>query len=152
MCRNIRKQCEKQGLFENAGLFFKKEMRFRRYQMPRMSLKRCISKMVDLFCGYGEEPLRVVLFSLILILGCAVIYFFLDTTSDNPLYAGTEGLLFYLLEFLNAIYFSVVTFTTLGYGDISPFGVARFVAALEAFVGSFMMALFVVVFVKKMTR
>ncbi|CAM3595383.1 Ion channel [Vibrio aerogenes CECT 7868] len=152
VCRNIRKQCEKQGLFEKAGLFFKKEMRLRRYQMPCLSLKRFISKIVDLFCGYGEEPLRVVFFSIFMILSCAVIYFVLDTTSDSPLYAGTEGWLFYLLEFMNAIYFSVVTFTTLGYGDISPVGVARFVAAGEAFIGSFMMALFVVVFVKKMTR
>ncbi len=53
---------------------------------------------------------------------------------------------------MNSIYFSVVTFTTLGYGDISPLGFARFIAAFEAFMGSFTMALFVVVFVKKMTR
>jgi hypothetical protein len=152
VCRNIRKQCEKQGLFEKAGYFFKKEMRFRRYQMPCFSVRRFISKIVDVFCGYGEEPLRVVLFSLLLIFSCALIYFFLDTTSSSPLYADTNGQMFYVLEFLNAIYFSVVTFTTLGYGDISPVGVARLVAAVEAFIGSFMMALFVVVFVKKMTR
>jgi len=46
----------------------------------------------------------------------------------------------------------VVTFTTLGYGDISPIGVTRFFATFEAFIGSFSLALFVVVFVKKMTR
>jgi len=152
VCRNIRKECEKQGLFEKAGMFFRKEMRLRRYQMPLMSTKRVISKIVDVFCGYGEEPIRVVTFSIALILSCALIYFILDTTSLSPLYGDVKGVNFYFLEFLNAIYFSVVTFTTLGYGDISPVGVARFVAAAEAFMGSFMMALFVVVFVKKMTR
>lgn len=35
--------------------------------MPRWSLKRGISKVVDLFCGYGEEPFRLVMFSLLLI-------------------------------------------------------------------------------------
>lgn len=150
--RGVRKQCEKQGLFEMAGTFFKKEMRFRRYQMPKFSLQRMLSKTVDLFCGYGEEPLRVVLFSLFVILASATAYFFLGTTSANPIYDDVTGWTFYLLEFFNAIYFSVVTFTTLGYGDISPVGVARFIAALEAFLGSFTMALFVVVFVKKMTR
>jgi hypothetical protein len=40
----------------------------------------------------------------------------------------------------------------LGYGDITPSGIARAIAAFEAFTGSFAMALFVVVFVKKMTR
>ncbi|MGK0441311.1 MAG: voltage-gated potassium channel Kch [Pseudohongiellaceae bacterium] len=51
------------------------------------------------------------------------------------------------------MYFSVVTFTTLGYGDLTPSsGVSRALAAIEAFAGSFTIALFVVVFVKKMTR
>jgi hypothetical protein len=145
VCRNIRKQCEREGLFEIAGHFFKKEMRFRRYQMPRMSMTRWISKAVDVFCGYGESPLRVVAFSLLLITVCAIVYFFLGTTSsaaEQPVW----------LELLTAFYFSIVTFTTLGYGDIAPQGFARFVAAAEAFLGSFTMALFVVVFVKKMTR
>lgn len=152
VCRNIRKQCEKQGLFEMAGDFFKREMRFRRYQMPLLSVKRMISKLVDIFCGYGEDPVRVVGFSIFLILVCALAYFFLDTTGAHPIYEGVTGWKFYALEFFNSLYFSVVTFTTLGYGDISPVGVARFIAACEAFLGSFTMALFVVVFVKKMTR
>ncbi|RTZ15312.1 potassium transporter Kef [Vibrio aquaticus] len=152
VCRNIRKQCEKQGLFEMAGDFFKREMRFRRYQMPLFSFKRAISKLVDVFCGYGEDPIRVVGFSIFLILVCALAYFFLDTTGAHPIYEGVTGWKFYALEFFNSLYFSVVTFTTLGYGDISPVGVARFIAACEAFLGSFTMALFVVVFVKKMTR
>ncbi|RQW62388.1 ion channel [Vibrio viridaestus] len=152
VCRNVRKQCEKQGLFETAGRFFKKEMRLRRYQMPFWSMNRAISRMVDLFCGYGEEPLRVVGFSMFLILSCACIYFALDTVPISQEWSKDNLVAFYAIEFLNAMYFSVVTFTTLGYGDISPVGIARFVAAAEAFLGSFMMALFVVVFVKKMTR
>lgn len=153
VARNIRKQCERQGLFETAGYFFKKEMTYRRYQMPRTSYKRWISKAVDIFCGYGESPLRVVIFSLAFIFICALAYFFLGTAAQNPIYPDiTTGFAGFALEFLNAVYFSVVTFTTLGYGDISPSGIARLIAAFEAFLGSFTMALFVVVFVKKMTR
>lgn len=152
VARNIRKQCERQGLFETAGYFFKKEMTYRRYQMPLYSFKRVFSKFVDLFCGYGESPLRVVIFSMLFIFLCALSFFALGTAEQNPIYPGMTGLKGTFFEFLNAIYFSVVTFTTLGYGDISPLGIARFVAAFEAFIGSFTMALFVVVFVKKMTR
>jgi len=50
------------------------------------------------------------------------------------------------------LYFSVVTFTTLGYGDIIPLGISRLFAGIEALLGGFILAIFVVVFVKKMTR
>ena len=48
------------------------------------------------------------------------------------------------------IYFSVVNFTSLGYGDISPVGFSRFLAAGEALIGVFMISLFVVVFCRRM--
>ncbi len=35
---------------------------------------------------------------------------------------------------------------------MSPVGISRLIAASEAFLGAFILALFVVVFVKKMTR
>ena len=37
--------------------------------------------------------------------------------------------------YADAAYFSVVTFTTLGYGDLQPRGVARILACLEALIG-----------------
>ena len=38
-------------------------------------------------------------------------------------------------DFFDCLYYSVVTFTTLGYGDFQPAGVAKILAALQAFVG-----------------
>jgi hypothetical protein len=46
----------------------------------------------------------------------------------------------------------VVTFTTLGNGDIHPVGYSHYLASAEALTGAFFMALFVVVFVRKMAR
>lgn len=152
--RNLRRIMETQGLFENAGHFFKREMVMRRYQLPRMSMGRWISKLVDLFCGYGEEPARVVLFSLILVVAFSIIYSFLGITDGEKLYATTlsSSPTEFLENLSHALYFSVVTFTTVGYGDLTPVGITRLFAAIEAFLGSFTLALFVVVFVKKMTR
>lgn len=66
---------EKQGLFDIAGTFFQREMIMRRKQMPRLSLQRMISKTVDLFCGYGEKPLRVVTFSWTVIVTFYLLFF-----------------------------------------------------------------------------
>jgi hypothetical protein len=72
--RHLRLVSEASGMFESAGEFFYKEMVMRRQQMKRWSLKRGISKIVDVFCGYGENPLRVVLFSLsVIFMTCAFI-------------------------------------------------------------------------------
>ncbi|QKE65554.1 pentapeptide repeat-containing protein [Aquipseudomonas campi] len=152
--RNLRLHLEKAGLFEQAGIFFHREMVMRRLQMPRFSGKRLLSWLVDLFSGYGEKPLNVVLFSLGLIFVCGLLYFLVGVRhGDLPLRLALErGWLANLADLAGCLYFSVVTFTTLGYGDITPHGLARPIAALEAFAGSFTMALFVVVFVKKMTR
>jgi hypothetical protein len=47
---------------------------------------------------------------------------------------------------------SVITFTTLGYGDVHPIGYSRIVASVEAIFGIFMTALFIFVFTRKMLR
>lgn len=152
--RTLRKANENQGLFGIAGNFFHREMVMRRYQLPHRSSQRLVSKAVDLFCGYGERPLRVITFSLGLILTFALLYAWVGVQHNGVLISfNTElTLLQNITRGLECIYFSVVTFTTLGYGDFTPHGLSRALAAAEAFMGSFTMALFVVVFVKKMTR
>ena len=152
--RDLRKEAEKQCLFEMSGRFSHKELIMRRLQYPKFSSKRFSSKLVDLFCGYGEKPLNVIGFSLTLIFICSLAYFSLgvmangEMTGFNMQHSFEQN----LRSFASCLYFSVVTFTTLGYGDITPVGFSRIIAAVEAFSGSFTLALFVVVFVKKMTR
>lgn len=152
--RDVRKAAENGGLFELAGHCIHKELTMRRYRMPLFSTKRMFSKMVDLLCGYGERPFNVILFSLGLILFCALGYFSIGVNYGDRLLQINTAASFSenIDEFFAVLYYSVVTFTTLGYGDIAPLGFARAIAAFEAFVGSFTIALFVVVFVKKMTR
>ncbi len=44
------------------------------------------------------------------------------------------------LGLLDIVYFSGVTFTTIGYGDVVPIGPARFMAAMEALTGLVLIA------------
>ncbi|PKF60540.1 potassium transporter Kef [Psychromonas sp. psych-6C06] len=152
--RNLRKTSEQQGLVMLAGPFLRKELTMRRFQEPLYSMTRLSSKIVDLFCGYGEDPLRVVLFSWALIVFSAFFYYIfgLRFGGEFQVFSMQQTLEQNVIFFFECLYYSVVTFTTLGYGDFIPVGFSRVVAALEAFTGSFTIALFVVVFVKKMTR
>jgi hypothetical protein len=87
------------------------------------------SLMLRAVMGYGEKPLRVVLNSILAICAYAAIYRVLPVITDRT--------------FLGAVYFSVVTFTTLGYGDLAPQGPFRLIAASEALVGMLLMGLFI---------
>lgn len=152
--RNLSRAYDAAGLGESAGIFFQKRMVMRRRLMPRWSWARAWSKLVDLCSGYGENPERVVASSLALILLCATAYFCIGVEGPNGHMQldSNANLAVNTANYLNCIYFSVVTFTTLGYGDITPRGLAEALSAMEAFTGAFMMALFVAVFSKKMTR
>ena len=152
--RDLRKHSEHEGIFTLSGYFIQKELTMRRLQLPRYSVKRMLSKVVDVFCGYGEAPLRIIGLSMIIILLCAFIYGFTGLSYNGTVMSvsAQQSVEQNISFLLSSLYYSVVTFTTLGYGDFTPVGISRAVAAFEAFTGSFTIALFVVVFVKKMTR
>lgn len=152
--RNLRRAAEREGLGDMSAHFTRLELTMRRKQLPKFSFARGISKLVDLICGYGEMPVRMIGFSLILIFICAICYCFtgLDFRGEIQVFNMANSIKDNALLFSNCLYYSVVTFTTLGYGDFTPVGLSRPLAAFEAFTGSFTLALFVVVFVKKMMR
>lgn len=78
--------------------------------------------------GYGEKPLRVAFVSGTVILSYAGVYTWFGALAEKGFYT--------------ALYFSIVTFTTLGYGDLHPASAFRLVAASEALVGLLLSGLF----------
>ena len=111
---------------------------------------------------HGSDPWRVVGVSAVIILlygalyplvggikdtatGNVIGFFSADVPTDAPVWYFTG-------PFLKGIYFSVVTFTTLGYGDIQPLGRwARFLATTEAVMGSVLLAMLVFVLSRTVT-
>ena len=153
--RVLRRAYDGAGRFEQAGGFFSREMKMRRMLMPRFSGGRFWSNLVDVFCAYGESPPRVIVSAMTLNLVVAVIFFLCGVNGPNgPLRLDPAlGVLANVEMYLNCLYYTVVTFTTLGYGEITPPTLfTRHLASTHAFAGAFMMAMFVTVFGKKMTR
>ncbi len=74
--------------------------------------------------------------------GVICIYLFIAQAIPGA-FNGVEQMLWYD-NFANIAYYSFVTLTTLGYGDISPVApIARFLVYIEAVVGVFYMAILV---------
>lgn len=76
---------------------------------------------------------RILTGYLVLILLFAVIYFLLSGTTNNGIYKRDTQVIEKIDGFGDAIYFSFVTSTSLGYGDIVPKGLSRIFAISEVF-------------------
>jgi len=111
---------------------------------------------------YGEGPWRLVYASIAVIFGFGLLYPLfggvqlsqasgpvIDLVSPLDLSLAAEP----LGGLLASLYFSAVTFTTLGYGDIQPHGIgAQVLAGVESFAGAIMIALFVAVVARNKMR
>jgi len=98
----------------------------------------------DILCKYGTSYLHVMLWSMLLIVICAITY----TAHEGIIYQNTP----IIPSFADSFYFSMVTFTTVGYGDYHPVGDMRFLAAFEGFLGAALMALFTVIVARNIIR
>jgi hypothetical protein len=126
------------GIYDIAGEFHYREIEVQRKvlawkRQPHLMLWKWALR---LLCGYGEKPLWEVAWAFVIVLGLACVY------SVSA------------ISFPQALYFSTVSFTALGYGSwaIAPTAWVKGLGAAEAFIGVFTMALFLITFVRKMTR
>ena len=99
-----------------------------------------ILKTIDkVYWEYGQNPKRLIYITFLAIIIFGFVYsFFPDSFKDREFCNKS-----YLDILYNTQYFSVVTFTTLGYGDIIPTGVVKVIAAFEALFGAITMGFLV---------
>jgi hypothetical protein len=93
--------------------------------------------------GHGERPHRTILFGLFVIVFCAFCY--------HQGLVNNQGVIGHP-SFPEALYFSVVTFTTVGYGDIVAVGLIRGIVMCEALSGLFIVPLFLTGLCRKYLR
>lgn len=90
--------------------------------MPTMPLRHRLRIVVGVFIALIAHTVEIWLFGLV--------YFLMNRADGWGRLAGNfDGSL------LDCVYFSFTTFTTLGFGDIEPFGDLRFLVGLESLTG-----------------
>jgi hypothetical protein len=126
----------------------------RRKQLSLFSPQRIISKLAHLTTGYGEKVGNIFYTAILVIITCALLY-------------GIEGVSYkgYILGFFgnveqlggmlhvigNLFYFSVVVFSTVGFGDIVPIGpLGKSTMVFEGIVGGLIMAVLIIALYKQL--
>ncbi len=117
---------------------FLKLSRMKKMSIIEGTLRYLANRLYGITSLYGESPLRVLLTTVVIILAYAFVFQITGTVGSS--------------SFRTCLYFSIVTFTTVGYGDVTPIPAHRLLAASEAFVGAFMLSFFVVVMSRKLIR
>ena len=170
--RFIKQTCQEAGYYQQAGECFYSErcahfwQKFRGLNYEKLSVGKKFLRWVmgirflpelilgRFLFGYGERPVRVLAAGAIIILLCAIFYqsdLACLTYRVDPQQK---------LEFFDGLYFSTITFTTLGLGDIYPNidpevgsdWLTRVVTMFESLSGASLMALFVVCLSKRFSR
>jgi hypothetical protein len=108
----------------------------------------------DIVGRYGTDPVRVLLNAAITVVIYGLIYFAVSEFAPSVgIIASTlPAEILSIHYFWNYIYYSAITFFTIGYGEYFPFGLLKILAALEGFSGVFLMSYFTVAFVRKILR
>lgn len=159
-CRVQRIFYDDLGNKDKADRMFAREMRSQRKQYQESGGVKATVRgtaeyiIADWTCEYGSNWIRVLISSITLMVLFSLVYWIGDTitvpeigriesTNNNPP-IGQPWVYFY---------YSIATFTTIGAGNISPFGpIMTALTALEASIGALFLALIIVVFSRKWMR
>lgn len=152
LARAVRTYHRAIAAYHQCGLF--KEARHLAYRVAGLQLWRSAElglpwwQRVELFlfwavAGFGFRPARVLLTAAAIVFGYAVAYWALDgiVAPEAPPRP---------TDFRTAVYFSGVTFSTVGYGDLVPAPHARMLAMSEGMVGFVTVSFFVVVLANRL--
>ncbi|EGQ7768657.1 hypothetical protein MA612_003554 [Vibrio parahaemolyticus] len=99
---------------------------------------------------YGEKPKRVLGSVGIVLLFATLFNWVLGISSGD---VSDSGEVILIHEFWNSLYYSIITFTTLGYGDYSSVGFfGKALSCIVSFLGLLLTSLFMVTVVRKYSR
>ncbi|KNF07847.1 hypothetical protein CLPU_11c00150 [Gottschalkia purinilytica] len=150
------------GIYKNS----KKTYLIKDISMKKIELRKMI--LSYLLCGFGEKPIRAFIWCLLVIFFSAFLFMFLGIEGkseyidyiglvDRYFYSGYDHIRVSFIEWIKdfgvSFYFSVISFTTIGFGDIHPLSAgSRILVIIEAILSISLINLFIVTLVRKMLR
>jgi hypothetical protein len=165
--RFIKQACQEAGYYQQAGEGFYRErcahfwQKFRGPFYEKLSAGKKLQRWLSggrflpelifgrFLFGYGERPVRVLLSGAVIIILCGL---FFSSDMAHLAYSFDKECDLSLFE---GMYFSTITFTTLGFGEIYPTGndwLTRVVTMFESLSGICLVTLFVVSLSKRFSR
>ena len=139
--------------YEECGLFSEaRELAYRQMYLKMRhgsGLHLPVTHRVELFlhwaiAGFGYRPLRVVMAAVAVVLIYGIAYWALGGVVSAHSSAASD--------LWHSIYFSGITFATVGYGDFYPAPHVRMLALSEGFLGAFTLGLFVAVLANRLNK
>ena len=154
--KNIKYELEINHLVNQAGTYYYKQKEIE-YKDSKGTEKLKLG-IYWLLCGYGEKPTYALITSIEIIAIFAVFYMLIGIKVDGEIINYNIFLLGEITNkeliygFMQAFYFSIVTFTTVGYGDITPIGFSIALSGIEMLLGVTMVGVWTATLARKITR
>lgn len=145
LLRDARIQYQNAGDHDAASVVFVKKMNIKRDASDFYG--KIFLYLFGFTSGYGESPKRVILN----ILGWLLFFTFVSFSTVVQLDGGSDEV--FMSKVVDGFYYTIVTFTTLGYGDITPNSwTGKILSGLIAFLGLLYTSLLMVTVVRKYSR
>jgi len=152
--RALKMSMQAQTLGEDVGKVFIREMIVKRKQMPKFSPIRVMSKIAHISTGYGEKISNIFYSIISVIIICALLYGINGVDYQNRIlgfFANDVQEYGYWRTFGNLFYFSVVVFSTVGFGEITPLGLLnKSVMIVEGLIGGIIVSIVVIAIYKQL--
>lgn len=161
--RIAKNQCSATGDYEKLGHYYYMERyyggRCIKRSTFRSNMQYINAKFMDflsrIIIGYGEKPLNIFIISFFIISLFAILYMITGVKyNDKIIKIGEVKNIYELIKnYTDLWYFSMITFSTVGYGDMIVINIAgKALVSIEVFLGVTMGASWASVIFRKMSR
>jgi len=148
--RNIKISMQSQTLSNETGEFFIREMIVKRKQFNKFSLQRIGSKIIEITTGYGEKLSNIIFTILGIIITCMLLYGIEGIKYQDKILGFFSDDFSMLSTIGNLFYFSVVVYSTVGFGEMVPIGpLGKSVVIFEGIIGGLVLAILIIALYKK---